>query len=103
MDLGLRGKVAVITGGSSGIGLAAAEAVAAEGVDLLLVARGEQRLREQGDGVATDDGVRVIPASADRATAEGAAAVVAAAAGGVDLLVNNAGVGSNETSLEAPD
>src|SRR4051794_18783098 len=103
MDLGLSGKVAVITGASSGIGLAAAEAFAAEGVDLLLVARGEQRLREEADRVAQDHGVRVTPVAADLATAEGAAAVVAAAAGGVDLLVNNAGVGSNETILEAPD
>jgi NAD(P)-dependent dehydrogenase (short-subunit alcohol dehydrogenase family) len=103
MDLGLRGKVAVITGASSGIGLAAAEAFAAEGVDLLLVARGEDRLREQADRVARTHGVRVTPVAADLATADGAAAVVAAAAGGVDLLVNNAGVGSNETILEAPD
>jgi len=43
MDLGLKGRVAVITGGSSGIGLAIAKALAAEGVDLVLAARRSSR------------------------------------------------------------
>ena len=43
MDLGLGGKVAVITGGSVGIGLAIAEGLAAEGVNLVLAARGAAR------------------------------------------------------------
>ena len=48
MDLMLRGKTAVITGGSVGIGLAVAEALAAEGVDLALCARNEERLSAAG-------------------------------------------------------
>ena len=47
MDLGLKDKVAVITGGSVGIGLAIAEGLAAEGVNLVLAARGIERLREE--------------------------------------------------------
>jgi NAD(P)-dependent dehydrogenase (short-subunit alcohol dehydrogenase family) len=104
MDLGLRGKVAVVTGGSSGIGLAVAEAFAAEGAHLLLVARGEQRLRAEADRIGREHGVRVTPVAADLATGAGADTVIAAARrDGVDILVNNAGVGSNETILEAPD
>ena len=47
MDLGLKGKVAVITGGSVGIGLAIAEGLAAEGVDIVLAARGVERVRSE--------------------------------------------------------
>ena len=45
MDLGLKGKVAVVTGGSVGIGLAIAEGLAAEGVDIVIAARGVERVR----------------------------------------------------------
>ena len=44
MDLGLKGKVAVVTGGSVGIGLAIAEGLAAEGVNLAIAARGAERV-----------------------------------------------------------
>jgi NAD(P)-dependent dehydrogenase (short-subunit alcohol dehydrogenase family) len=49
MDLNLRGKVAVITGGSVGIGLAVAEGLAAEGVDLLLAARDGERATAEAE------------------------------------------------------
>jgi len=106
MDLGLRGKVAVITGASVGIGLAVAEALAAEGVDLVMAARGEKRLGEAADRISDKHGVRAIPVSCDVATAAGAEAILAVAKthfGGADILVNNAGTGSNETILEASD
>ena len=49
MDLGLKGKVAVITGGSVGIGLAIAEGLAAEGVNIIIAARGVQRVRGEAE------------------------------------------------------
>ena len=52
MDLGLRGKVAVVTGGSVGIGLAIAEGLAAEGVNLVLAARGAERVRDEAGRIA---------------------------------------------------
>ena len=65
MDMGLRGKVAVITGGSVGIGLAVAEGLAAEGANLVLAARGEERLRAEAARIATASGVRITPVVAD--------------------------------------
>ena len=60
MDLGLKGKVAVITGGSVGIGLAVAEGLAAEGVNLVLTARGEERLKKEAlEEKATPPGRRM--------------------------------------------
>jgi 3-oxoacyl-[acyl-carrier protein] reductase len=106
MDLGLGGKVAVITGGSVGIGLAVAEGLAAEGVDLLLVARDQKRVDREAARIAEARRVRVLGVSADVGTAQGCRAVIDAVHetfGGVDILINNAGTGSNETIAEAPD
>jgi NAD(P)-dependent dehydrogenase (short-subunit alcohol dehydrogenase family) len=106
MDLGLRDKVAVITGASVGIGLAVAQGLAAEGAHVVMAAREPERLREAADRVAADHGVRTLPVPCDVATAEGTAALVAAAEaafGDADILINNAGTGSNETVMEAPD
>ncbi len=106
MDLGLKGKVAVITGGSIGIGLAVAEGLAAEGANLVLAARQGERLNEEAKRVAAKYGVRAVPVTCDVATAEGCAALIATAKnefGGADILINNAGTGSNETIQEAPD
>ena len=106
MDLGLRGKVAVVTGGSVGIGLAVAKGLAAEGADLVIAARNGERAGREADGIAAAHGVRAVGLGADVGTAEGCAAVVEATRssfGGCDILINNAGSGSNETILEAPD
>ncbi len=106
MDMGLGGKVAIITGGSVGIGLAVAEALAEEKVDLVLVARNEARVHEKARAIEAAHGVRVAAVAADVATAEGVSAALKAAAdafGGADILINNAGTGSNETIREAPD
>ena len=78
MDLDLKGKVAVITGGSVGIGLAVAEALAAEGVNLVLVARQSERLKQEATRIAEGFGVRAIGVAADVAKAEGIDAVVSA-------------------------
>ena len=106
MDLKLRGKVAVLTGGSVGIGLAVAEAFAVEGVDLVLAARQMERLEEVAKDIARTHDVKVVPVACDVATQAGVDALVAAteaAFGGADILFNNAGTGSNETIMEAPD
>ena len=106
MDLGLKGKVAVITGGSVGIGLAIAEGLAGEGVDLVLAARDGERLRAEAERIAAQFGVRAEAVACDVATRQGAdmlAAAAKAAYGGADILINNAGTGSNETVMEAPD
>lgn len=105
MDLGLRGKRAVITGGSIGIGLAVAQGLAEEGVDLVLVARDGARLTEAAQRIAMQHGVKARAVSADIATAAGVQSVidVIAEEGGIDILINNAGSGSNETIEAAPD
>ena len=106
MDLGLKGKVAVITGGSVGIGLAIAEGLAAEGVNLVLAARGIERLREEAGRIAGKYRVRADGVVCDVGTREGTDRLIAAvkeAHGGADILINNAGAGSNETVMEASD
>ena len=106
MDLHLRGKVAVITGASVGIGLALAHALAGEGVDIVLAARQAERLHDEARRVAERHGVQTLPVACDIAIADGAGALVEAAGrrfGGIDILVNNAGAGSNETIMDAPD
>lgn len=103
MDLGLSGKVAVVTGGSAGIGLAIARGLAAEGAHVVLCARDQERLRS---AAAEIQGVRVLPVAADLTEPDAAdrlAAAVAAEFGGTDILVNNAGTGSEEKIMTAPD
>src|SRR5687767_1570201 len=106
MDLGLRDKVAVITGGSVGIGLAVAEGLAAEGAHVVLAARQEDSLKKAARRVAREYGVKTLAVACDVATAEGCDSLVAATQKkfrGADILINNAGTGSNETIMEAPD
>nr|WP_296071634.1 SDR family oxidoreductase [uncultured Actinoplanes sp.] len=103
MDLGLTGKVAVITGGSAGIGRAIAHGLAAEGAHLVLCARDAERLRSVASELAP---VRVLTVTADLTTPAGALEVADAVRkefGGADILVNNAGTGSEEKILTAPD
>ncbi|KKB07261.1 SDR family NAD(P)-dependent oxidoreductase [Devosia chinhatensis] len=102
MDLGLKGKKAVITGGTVGIGLAIAEGLAREGCDLLLVGRDGARADAEAARIGATFGVTARGISADVATAKGCDAAIAAA-GDIDILINNAGTGSNETILEAED
>ncbi|WP_133649907.1 SDR family NAD(P)-dependent oxidoreductase [Paraburkholderia flava] len=106
MDLNLRGKVAVLTGASVGIGLAVAESFAAEGVNLVLAARTADRLDAAAAQIAAQHGVRTVPVACDVATQAGVDRLVHAtldAFGGADILFNNAGTGSNETIMNAPD
>ena len=106
MDLGLSGKVAIVTGASVGIGLAIAEGLAAEGVHLVMAARGGERLGREAMRIADQYGVRACVAVCDVATAAGISDLAAAAHaefGGADILINNAGAGSNETILSSAD
>ena len=90
MDLGLKGRHVLITGGSKGIGLACAMRFAAEGCNLHLVSRDQGRLDAARAAVRTQSPVGVTLHAAD--LRDGAAVKrVAAAAGAVDILVNNAG------------
>ena len=106
MKLGLENKVALVTGGSKGIGLAIAEGLAAEGVHLVLCARDGTLLEKQAKAITEKFGVKVVPAPADLSRAEEIDRLVQDAVtklGGVDILINNAGIGSNETVMNAPD
>ncbi len=94
MELGLNGKVALITGGSYGIGKAIALRLAGEGASVAIAARRESVLREAASEIVTETGAAVLPVSADVSTAEGCARFVQSALdrfGRIDILVNNAG------------
>jgi hypothetical protein len=91
-----KGKLALVTGASSGIGLAFAEALAAQGLNLVLVARSEGKLRELAVRLARDHGVTAEVLVVDLGLAGAAQKVydTAQARGWrVDLLINNAGFG----------
>lgn len=93
MDLGLQDQVALITGASRGIGRAIALALAAEGCDIALVARGEDRLNETAREVSAS-GARAMPIVADVTLADEMASAVTdtiEALGRIDILINNAG------------
>lgn len=92
-----KGRWALITGASAGIGLAFAEQLAAEGVNLVLSARRVERLQETAGKLRTAHGVKVEWVSADLARDEGAQQIFAycqARGIAVDLLINNAGIGT---------
>jgi len=89
MDLGLRDKVALITGGSRGIGFAAARALAEEGCEVRLVARSTQRL-EQAKAELQRTGVRVSVQVCDVGDSA-ALQSLGALCEDIDILVNNAG------------
>jgi len=94
MDLGLRGKVALVGGASSGLGRAIAEELASEGCDVAIVARGHDTLRSVAEDLVRRFGVRVIALPADLAVPGAPAECVRlaeAALGGVDIVVANAG------------
>ena len=90
MDLGISGKSAIVCASSKGLGLGCARALAAEGVDLVMNARGHKALEAEAEQITADYGVKVVTVAADITTSAGRDAVLVAA-GTVDILVNNAG------------
>lgn len=92
MELGLKGKNAIVTGGTRGIGLAIAEGLAKEGVNVSICGRGREGL-EKAQAQLTAIGGNVHAGTCDVADADALKAYVEAAndaLGGIDILVNNA-------------
>lgn len=97
MDLGLRGKVALITGGSKGIGLAVAQALGAEGARLAICARQASGLEEAAARLRAETGAQVLAIPADVTQPTDVDRFVERAVGhfgGCDVLVNSAGGGA---------
>ncbi len=90
MDLGIRGKRALVCASSKGLGLGCAEALAKAGVDLVMNARGAETLEAEATRLRSSYGVAVQTVACDVTTSEGQAEVINAAQG-VDILVTNAG------------
>ena len=93
MDLGLTGKVAIVTGGSRGIGKAIAGELAREGADVAVCGRNQQTIGEAAQALAKDTGRRIIPIVADTTNWDSVTRMVqtvVAQLGRVDVLVNNA-------------
>jgi 3-oxoacyl-[acyl-carrier protein] reductase len=106
MELGLTGKVALVTGASRGIGAAIAAELAREGVQVCLVARDRARLDEVAAGLSNAAAVRTAVHAADLRGPEAAAQSVAtaiAAFGRLDILVNNAGATKRADFFELTD
>jgi 3-oxoacyl-[acyl-carrier protein] reductase len=94
MDLGLKGKRALVLAASRGLGLASARALAREGCDLVVCSRDQARIEEAAAALGRDTGVRVHAIAADVSHAGEAARLVQAAVaqyGGLDIVVHNAG------------
>ncbi len=90
MDLGIRGKRALVCASSKGLGRGCAEALAEAGVDLVINARGAEALEATAEAIRSAHQVGVTTVAADVTTDEGRGKVLQAA-GDVDILVNNAG------------
>ncbi len=90
MDLGIKGKTAIVCAASKGLGRGCAEALAEAGVDLVINARSAGPLEDAAREIAAKYGVKVTPVAADISTEAGRAKVLAAMPS-PDILVNNAG------------
>jgi NAD(P)-dependent dehydrogenase (short-subunit alcohol dehydrogenase family) len=110
VDLGLRDRVAIVTGASRGLGRAIAATLAAEGCRLVICARGEPALVEAAAAMAGDDVARVLPVALDITESGSARRLVDATLerfGALDIVVSNAGgnrrkpfrVGASSSSL----
>lgn len=94
MDLGIRGRAALVTASSKGLGRACAEALAAEGADLIMTARSQGPLQDAAQTIAREHMVRAHAIACDVSTEAGCAAAVDAARqafGRLDILITNTG------------
>ena len=90
MDLGIKGKRAMVCASSKGLGLGCARALAEAGVDLVMNARGSEALEAAAEAIRSDFGVEVQTVATD-VTAEAGQAELLEAAGAADILVSSAG------------
>ena len=107
MDLGLNGKIAVITGSSRGLGYASARALLDEGCSVVICARNKDQLELAADQLretVSDD--RVLAVQADLSADSGVTSVIEEAVekyGGLDVLVNNVGQAGGSGIVETSD
>ncbi|HYB44200.1 MAG TPA: SDR family oxidoreductase [Candidatus Methylomirabilis sp.] len=106
MELGLKGKTALVTGGSKGIGRAVAQSLAAEGAQVMICSRGGDALERAADGIGAATGARILTAAADLSdlgSVNRLAADALSRLGRLDILVNNAGAIKGGDFLTTPD
>src|SRR5215510_7296398 len=105
MDLGLKGKRAIVTGGSLGIGKAIARELAREGVDVAIVARNRERLEATAKELSAETGQRVIALATDVTSREQVDSMIAEAAKqlkGLHILVNSGSSPGGSTTAIGP-
>ena len=106
MDLNLKDKTAIVTGGNKGLGAASARRLAQEGVRLLLTARNQDHLENVAHAIEQEFGIPCAIVSADLTNADAVDAVVTRALealGRVDILINGAGASQGGVFWEIPD
>ena len=109
MDLGLSGKIAIVTGSTRGLGFASAKALLAEGCNVTICARGEEGIAAavmELRSAIPDGGSRLLAIQADVSTDKGVADVILRTVetfGGLDILVNNVGLAKGTTITETSD
>ena len=106
MDLGLRGRRALVTGGSAGIGLAVGRGLARAGASVAIAGRDPARLARATDALRAEGAPDVLACEVDLGTAEGPAQAVAGTVerfGGLDVLVNNVGTARQASFDEVTD
>src|SRR2546421_6940202 len=106
MDLGLKGKIAMVGGASKGLGYAVARALASEGASVSIASRDADAIRRAGDAITKETGGTVHAVAADLSKADAIAtwhAVTIDRFGGVDLLFANTGGPPAGTALSFDD